>query len=358
MNIIKKVASLILIQLLLIGCGDSGSTMNEIDKKFDEITSENHNNDKSDDGIQEEISENDENISDEQNINTEDTPKLKDEIFEEEPTIDVFDEIIIEEFNEIKITEIQNIIDIKQRLLSKGIYFGLDSVNNDRFKQELENIKQEYDDNLENGYIKDSTLEKFYNDTNHYFADTTHGYLMLTNKKKTLKYDYAPENIRTVTVSSTRSLMLDETSAIATEAMFEQAKKDGVNLILTSAYRDFDYQAGLFDRKVDSVGFENANKVVALPGNSEHQTGFVIDITSVSENYGLNESFDTTAEYKWLSENASDFGFILRYPKDKVDVTGYSYEPWHYRYVGNSEIAKIITENGITLEEYHEKYIN
>ncbi|MEG0771158.1 MAG: M15 family metallopeptidase [Clostridia bacterium] len=145
--------------------------------------------------------------------------------------------------------------------------------------------------------------------------------------------------------------------------MFNDASKDGCSLAVVSAYRTLEYQTGLFNKKVNhliSSGFSKDNaiiqaeKLLAPPGASEHCTGLATDIVNSSyfnNHTSLNEDFEDTKEFKWLSENAHKYGFILRYPKDKVAKTGYSYEPWHYRYVGNAA-AESIYNSKICLEEY------
>ena len=137
------------------------------------------------------------------------------------------------------------------------------------------------------------------------------------------------------------------------EEMFAAAREDGIELFAVSGYRSYQRQAQLFDIEVDKVGREAAELVVAYPGNSEHQSGLAMDISGRSVGFTLVEEFADTPEGQWLAENAHKYGFILRYPKGKENITGYKYEPWHFRYVGE-EVAAIIYEKGITLEEYFE----
>lgn len=252
----------------------------------------------------------------------------------------------------------QEILDIKQRFMSINIYLSVDDKITNEFMHAIEFLKELYSDTSPENTISSKTLNCFYTATNHYFADTSDDYLMLTNKNLALSYDYEPENIKLVSVSSNKRITLEYETALATEAMFKKAKQDGIDLMLISGYRDFEYQNILFSNKVASVGFSEANKVVALPGESEHQTGYVIDISCSSIGYELVTNFENTKEFEWLSENASDFGFILRYPEDKVNITNYTYEPWHYRYIGDPEVANFIKDNNLTLEEYHNKYYN
>ena len=103
---------------------------------------------------------------------------------------------------------------------------------------------------------------------------------------------------------------------------------------------------------VKRQGLEHTTKYSATPGFSEHQTGLAIDVSADSVNNRLDESFGDSTEGKWLAENAHLYGFIIRYPKDKTKITGYSYEPWHIRYVGKP-LAKYIYENNLCLEEYY-----
>ncbi|MFD2680551.1 M15 family metallopeptidase [Bacillus seohaeanensis] len=140
-------------------------------------------------------------------------------------------------------------------------------------------------------------------------------------------------------------------AATALENMFAEAKKQNIELVAVSGYRSYDYQEMLLEREIQQFGKEKAVKAVAPPGQSEHQSGLAMDISSESNDFQIDIAFGQTVEGKWLSANAHKFGFILRYPEDKVDITLYQYEPWHFRYVGK-EAAKVIYENEWTLEEY------
>ncbi|MFI3115483.1 MAG: M15 family metallopeptidase [Clostridia bacterium] len=248
------------------------------------------------------------------------------------------------------------IIELRQRFFTLDLEIEVNSTVNDEIISALKTIS--LDEHLDEGEINIDDLEAFFMLTDENFTDTTYDFLMLTNKVYSLPYNYVPEELRVPSVNSAYTIHLETTTATALEAMFSQSKIDGVNLVLTSGYRDFEWQNRLFQRKAESVGYENANKVVAKPGESEHQTGFVVDITCDAVSYMLVENFQNTAEFAWLDANAADFGFIMRYAPDKVDITGYSYEPWHYRYVGDPEIANFIKNNNLTLEEYHELYLS
>ena len=142
-------------------------------------------------------------------------------------------------------------------------------------------------------------------------------------------------------------------------AMIQAAKSEGVYIYVTSSYRDLDKQTDLYNKKVESYvmqGYsyesakEQAGQVVAVPGTSEHHLGLALDLVS-SEYRKLDEKQENTKGFKWLTEHSWEYGFILRYPPEKADVTGIIFEPWHYRYVGEAA-AKEIHEQDITLEEY------
>ena len=132
--------------------------------------------------------------------------------------------------------------------------------------------------------------------------------------------------------------------------MADAAKADGLSMQIVSAYRTESYQRGLYNGRVTSTGKVNADNYTARPGHSEHQTGLAVDIGSTKG------TFEYTPEFKWLLAHAHEYGFILRYPKGKEWITGYSYEAWHYRYVG-TDVAKVIHDECITYEEYYARYV-
>lgn len=181
--------------------------------------------------------------------------------------------------------------------------------------------------------------------------------LALVNKMFALPDNYNPTDLVKPNVSFSfgnetieKSLMRKE-AALALEKMFTEAKTNGIELYAVSGYRSYERQRIIFDAEVKKSGEEKATQVVAVPGNSEHQSGLAMDISAKSADLGLTESFGETNEGKWLAANAHKYGFILRYPKGKESITGYQYEPWHFRYVGVSA-AQTIFEKNITLEEY------
>jgi D-alanyl-D-alanine carboxypeptidase len=122
--------------------------------------------------------------------------------------------------------------------------------------------------------------------------------------------------------------------------------------MLSSGYRSYDYQVGLYNGYVKSQGQATADTQSARPGYSEHQTGLAVDIEPASKKCELDACFADTPEGKWLVANAYKYGFILRYTQDKTAVTGYAYEPWHFRYVGTPLATEMHNQNVATLEEF------
>ena len=190
-------------------------------------------------------------------------------------------------------------------------------------------------------------------------------YLMLVNKKQLLGDSFVPESLTTLDSSLTiygGVKQLETGAAMALTAMMAEMRAAGyADVYVTSAYRDYSYQSALFSTYINremaadpTLTYETARQKVltysAEPGSSEHQSGLCLDfITSTMTD--LDETFASYPVYTWLQDNAHKFGFILRYPADKVDITGYSYEPWHYRFVGQQAAAEIYLA-GQCLEEY------
>lgn len=178
--------------------------------------------------------------------------------------------------------------------------------------------------------------------------------LVLLNKNYYLPADFVPEGLREVNVDKNKYMELPDRIALIVEQMFADAEADGIHIVLASAYRSYDYQEGIFSRRVARNGFAEAETVVAIPGESEHQTGLAIDITSQAMGFGLGQNFEDDPAFEWMMDNCYKYGFILRYLKGREDDTGYVYEPWHYRYIGDPTIAEEIMKNEMILEEYFE----
>lgn len=188
-------------------------------------------------------------------------------------------------------------------------------------------------------------------------------FLFIVNSSNKLSKDYVPEGL--FEISDTRSDRAKEKmvlyAAKALEALFIEMRANGFyDMGVISGYRSYEYQKTMLENETEAFlsqcggdkekARELALSHVSLPGTSEHQSGLCVDISTSNV---LSESLSETSSYKWLYSNCADFGFILRYPKDKTDITGVSFEPWHFRYVGRYHAQKIMSE-GLCLEEYLE----
>ncbi|SFE84138.1 M15 family metallopeptidase [Alteribacillus iranensis] len=181
--------------------------------------------------------------------------------------------------------------------------------------------------------------------------------LALVNKEYRLPADYQPNDLTVPDVpfpfeENHPKKQLREPAARALENLFADAEKEGFSLFAVSGYRSYDRQEAIYTANVEADGEEAANQYSAKPGESEHQTGLSMDVSSLSNDFGLTTEFGETPEGQWLKENAHRHGFIIRYPEGKTEITNYQYEPWHIRYVGD-EAATIMYEDNLTLEEYY-----
>ena len=181
---------------------------------------------------------------------------------------------------------------------------------------------------------------------------------VLVNKELWLDKEYIPKDLISPKVSflpdtNPEAMLLRKEAAKAFEKLFKKAEKERCYLYAVSGYRSFKRQRDIFKSNLKETG-EVANKYSARPGQSEHQTGLAMDVTCESINFSLSDEFENTKEYEWLCNNSYKFGFIIRYPKGKETITGYNFEPWHLRYVGDKIAEEIFVEN-ITLEEYLNK---
>ncbi|MDD7429789.1 MAG: M15 family metallopeptidase [Oscillospiraceae bacterium] len=193
-------------------------------------------------------------------------------------------------------------------------------------------------------------------------ADNTWA-MFLINEQNPLPRRY-DDVIETELVDETyREYYLDSRAAEYYKNMLEAAAEDGINLITVSAYRSYDYQKNNFDSNVEdrmsegmsyAEAYKDSLASVQLPGQSEHNAGLAVDILSNEYNSMDDDGFENTEAFKWLDEHAAEYGFILRYPKGKTDITQIIYEPWHYRFVG-IYYAKEIKESGLCMEEYFDK---
>ena len=188
------------------------------------------------------------------------------------------------------------------------------------------------------GNLEGYASTKYLTDLAYPAEPTTIKGILLVNKQHPLPLAYNPGE--------------DATARKALNQMLAACQAEtGKKLTAFSGYRTLEYQKGLFDRYAASDGYDKALMYSARPRFSEHESGLAFDIGGSDQSFWLKEAFESTTEGIWLKENSANYGFILRYPKDKTPITGYIYEPWHFRYVGVDHAQEIYSQD-ITLEEY------
>lgn len=228
--------------------------------------------------------------------------------------------------------------DLKKEGEYKLFYVAKDSSNNETKKEFLLKVKKDEKN------VKPNTIDKAFKTSKGYSGVVKNGAtyidgVLIANKTYSLPSNYG-------------SGLTKETNE-AFKRMKDSASKDGINIYIASGFRSYNTQKTLYNNYVARDGKKEADTYSARAGHSEHQTGLAFDVCSSNSKACINSGFDNTKEAKWLSENASKFGFILRYPKGSENETGYMYESWHFRYVGK-ELASKLYNNGnwITLENY------
>ena len=192
--------------------------------------------------------------------------------------------------------------------------------------------------------------------TNIQKSDTSKGNLIIVNKYYQLDNDYYYGELVTMdkAYDNKNGSKLNKEAYSAFQKLVDAGEKEGYHIRNNSAYRSYNTQSGLYNNYKNSNGLTWADKWSARPGHSEHQTGLALDV-GVKNEYSLGK-FESSPEFTWMKNNAHLYGFILRYPKGKEYITGYGYEPWHYRYVG-VDVATYIYENNITYEEYNAYFV-
>ncbi|WPP41064.1 M15 family metallopeptidase [Paenibacillus hunanensis] len=182
---------------------------------------------------------------------------------------------------------------------------------------------------------------------------------VIVNKKRSLPDGYIPPDLVVPNVAFSYSGVLEKShmrkeAAAALEQLFAASKKDGLDLRAVSGYRSYKRQVAIYKNNVATKGQEYTDRVSARPGTSEHQTGLAIDVSGPGIGYGLEQSFGATKEGKWLKEHAPEYGFVIRYTENGESSTGYTWEPWHIRYIGKA-LAEDVTSKGMTLEQYFDE---
>ena len=294
----------------------------------------------------------------------------------------IYDEKYLKEYKNIEFNNQDNFSEIITTFLPKGYtgkeinyIFDLSEKNINKLKDldyidlsnyykiknfDVEKIKRYETFYQENDYDYDTVVTYVninldlpaYTDTKE--VTNPNDLLVLVNKFNYLPSDYKPNDLGYLPGAYGNNVPMREIIIEPFKKLQEAAKEEiGINLMPTTAYRDYNFQKTLYNNYVASDGVKAADTYSARPGYSEHQAGLSIDLrnTALSSDIRL-----TDEDYDWLSNNAYRFGFIIRFPEDKTNITGYQFENWHIRYVGE-ENAKIIYENDLTLEEYIDLYI-
>lgn len=227
-----------------------------------------------------------------------------------------------------------------------------DSTTSELTNEINNNEKNKENSTEETDSINEEHVDHFINDID---INDDASLAVLVNKERSLSENYKPEDLVPVEVPTVLENpevnQLRKEAADALKNMFEHAAEEGIYLNARSGYRSYQTQVSLFDSYVSQHGEEAANLFSAKPGHSEHQTGLAMDVTSESVDYQLTEKFGETKEGKWLYDHAHQFGFIIRYPENMEHITGYTYEPWHLRYLG-VDLATKVKESGLTYEEF------
>jgi len=181
-------------------------------------------------------------------------------------------------------------------------------------------------------------------------------HLALVNRCYRLSSTFTPDDLSPINVESRRVLegthhLLREEAARAAEDLFQAAEADGLFLVASSGFRSYEWQTFFHNNAVSELGLEEARRISAVPGHSEHQLGLALDVSTRELDGGLEQTFSSTPEGQWLNANAHLFGFIISYPEGREADTGFIYEPWHIRFVG-VDAATEIFNNQLILEEF------
>lgn len=180
-------------------------------------------------------------------------------------------------------------------------------------------------------------------------------YHILVNKTQRLTREDCPRDLVIPNIPFAPQIkpqQIRQEAAANIEHMFYMASQQGIYLAGVSGYRSYERQEEIYQESLRKKGAAHTKQYIAPPGGSEHQTGLAMDVSCRAECYELEETFSKSKEGIWLEKNASLFGFIIRYPKGKEEITGYAYEPWHIRYV-TKELACYLKKTALTLEEWH-----
>lgn len=231
-----------------------------------------------------------------------------------------------------------------------------------KVKQEPKQEVQTQSDNPSQEEHREFTLSPRFNqeiaDRFSYVKNEPNSIHVMLNKKNALPEGFKTQNLVVPDIKfpfthETPKKYMRKEAAEALTKLCAAAEADGHTIYGISGYRSYETQKNLYNMYVNRDGQESADKYSSKPGHSEHQSGLVMDVSSKDGKFDLLESFGDLPEGKWIAENSHKYGFVVRYLKDKVDITGYAYEPWHLRYVGE-EVATYMYENNLCFEEFYD----
>ncbi len=251
----------------------------------------------------------------------------------------------IASFNKDKGKDNRYILDIKKNYK----YYKEENKNRYiKYKQSHYNLKDEdiitrVNLNLDKDFYTNTRPSKYLNSS-----------YILINKYLFLEKNYVPADLKKIDICTKGNIYLVNEALIEFQKMCIDMKKENLSIRAISAYRDYNYQLNLYNKYLVHDSKKNVDTYSARPGFSEHQSGLVIDIDNTITNF---DDFESTDEFIWMRDNAYKYGYILRYPKGKENITGYQYEAWHYRYVGK-KIATYIKKHNITFDEYYVRFID
>lgn len=184
-------------------------------------------------------------------------------------------------------------------------------------------------------------------------VDSPDSITVIVNKLRSLPADFVPEDLVELPTQITGdSEKLREEAADAVETMFAAAEDDSIELEVVSSYRSYEYQQRLFDNYQEQYGNEGTDRMSARPGHSEHQTGLAFDVDTPQGDHTLQTSFGETEAGQWLADHGHEYGFVIRYPEDQQNITGFHYEPWHLRYFGEQYATEIFENSGVAEKEF------
>lgn len=196
--------------------------------------------------------------------------------------------------------------------------------------------------------LKPKPIVPKFNTTKHSLTDADSLWVIVNKSHHLNPINYVPASLSYIHGGSVNTRMVADL-----DFMFSAAARDGIYLTIASSYRSYGYQVNLYNNYTASYGQSMTDTFSARPGYSEHQTGLTIDFGSVSApQCNINECYAETTAGEWLANHSLDYGFLLRYPADKQRITGYKFEPWHYRYIGHYLADEMKKQKITTLEEF------